>query len=263
MLKPEIEEEHLAEMINFNQNKQTDDSHPTSPGALQRWKTIILPRYRKVLSAAVVVFLLVVLSTVVASQGVDRSAATTSENEREAMYRGYATVFVLGHIFARVMGTQAVMPRSINLDFFTHQPGLAEGGDLYVYRAGLGRDVMWPLVLPTPPRVVPTPLPTATPRPVELQSTEPTETPTPTPSPTPTEVIPPPFRIQAVSRAQHGDLVMIGNQMYAVGDIVLGATVVEIQSRYAVISYYGRTFVVSKLGTVPIEDFHEEDLLFD
>ncbi|MCG3195770.1 MAG: hypothetical protein GHCLOJNM_00238 [bacterium] len=177
------------------------------------------------------------------------------------VYEGYARLFVLGHVFTRVMGMEGVLPTTINLDFFANQPLLAESGDVFIYRPSARGDIMWPLILPTPPRESPTPIPTDTPTP-ELAAL-PESTPTPTPTATPTEVVPPPLKLQAVSKSPTGALIMISDTMLTVGDVIDGATVTDIKKRFARVLYFGKEFVVTAQGTVKSEDFREEDLPFD
>jgi len=178
--------------------------------------------------------------------------------EVEEIYKGYAKLFVLGHILNRGLGLQMNLPNTIDLDLFAQQPLLAEGTNVYVFPRGR-RDPLWPLVLPTPPQEPVAQLPTETPTPLPE---EPEATPTPTPSPTPTEVVPPPLALQIVTLSERGPLVMISDTILGVGDTVDDATVVEIMRHYATIEYYGKSFYVTKKGTVRPEDFSEEEVLF-
>jgi hypothetical protein len=180
------------------------------------------------------------------------------QKEREAVYEGYARLFVLGHVFTRFLGMEGILPGSINLDFLANQPYLAEAGDVFIYRASPRGDVMWPLVLPTAPKETPTPEPTVTPTPPPV--VEQAATPTPTPTVTPTEVVPPPLKLQAVTQSNKGSLIMISDVMLEVGDTINGATIEEIHGRYARIIYYGKEFFVTPKGTLRPEDFKEEDL---
>jgi hypothetical protein len=188
---------------------------------------------------------------------INRSA--NIQREREAIYEGYARLFVLGHVVVRIFGIEGVMPPSINLDFLANQPFLAETGDVFVYRASPRIDVMWPLILPTPPDETPTPLATETPLTPE-KNTVVQSTPTPTPTVTPTDVVPPPLKIQALSHTSQGSVVMISDIMLAVGDTIGGATVTEIQKRFVKIEYFGKVFIVTSKGTVRAAEFKEEDL---
>ncbi len=184
--------------------------------------------------------------------------ASEMQREREAVYEGYARLFVLGHVLSRFLGVEGIMPNTINLDFLANQPYLAEAGDVFIYRPSPRGDVMWPLMLPTPPRETPTPEPTSTPTVppvVEIAAT-----PTPTPTVTPTEVVPPPFKLQAVTQSNKGSLIMISDVMLEVGDTINGATIEEIHSRYARIRYFGKEFFVTPKGTLRPGDFREEDL---
>ncbi len=187
--------------------------------------------------------------------------ASQLQRDREEVYEGYAKLFVLGHILSRLMGVEGIVPTSINLDTLANQPFLAEAGDVFVYRSGHRDDVMWPLVLPTPQKETPTPTPTET---ATVASTpEPEATMTPTPTLTPTEVVPPPFKLQAVSQSSRGNLVMISDRLLAVGDTIEGATVTDIKKRHAKVIYAGKTFFVTSKGTVRSEDFKEEALSFE
>jgi hypothetical protein len=183
------------------------------------------------------------------------------QRAREEVYEGYARLFILAHVMTHVLGAGGVLPETINLDVFAAQPFLGETGDVYVYRGGARGDIMWPLVLPTPPHETPTPLPTDTPTPEPRPEVQ--ATPTVTPSPTPTEVVPPPLKLQAVSIAGRARLVMIGDTMFTVGDEVDGAVIREIHKGYAKVEYFGKDFMVTAKGTVRPEDFSEEDLSFD
>ncbi len=183
------------------------------------------------------------------------------QQEREAVYEGYARLFVLGHVLSRFLGVEGIMPNTINLDLLANQPYLAEAGDVFVYRASPRGDIMWPLILPTPPRETPTPEPTLTPTPLAVMEEEATLTPTPTV--TPTEVIPPPYKLQAVTQTNKGGLIMISDVMLEVGDTINGATIEEIHGRYARIKYFGKEFFVTPKGTFRPEDFKEEDLSFE
>lgn len=218
-----------------------------------------------------VLLLLAVCGELAWSQGYEKKAPPTPvptvnragemQREREAVYEGYARLFVLGHIFSRLMGVEGALPYSINLDVLANQPYLAEAGDVFIYRASARGDVMWPLVLPTPPKETPTPEPTVTPTPLLVIEVE--ATPTPTPTVTPTEVVPPPLKLQAVTHSQKGGLIMISDVMLAVGETINGATIEEIHGRYARILYFGKTFFVTPKGTVRPEDFKEEELSFE
>lgn len=191
-----------------------------------------------------------------ATPTVNRSA--NLQRAREDVYAGYAKLFVLGHIFTRAIGAGNVLPPSINLDFFAEQPYLAESGDVFIYRGSARGDVMWPLVLPTPPRETPTPIPTEIP--TKAGTPVPMATATPTPSPTPTEVIPPPLKVQAISLAGDQKLVMIQDNMLSIGDAVGGATVTQIHKRYAEVIYFGKNFFVTQKGTFRPEDIRPEEL---
>ncbi len=184
--------------------------------------------------------------------------ASEMQREREAVYEGYARLFVLGHIFSRFVGMENILPGTINLDFLANQPYLAEAGDVFVYRASPRGDVMWPLILPTAPMETPTPEPTVTPTPPPV--VEEMATPTPTPTVTPTEVVPPPLKLQAVTQTKKGSLIMISDIMLEVGDTINGATIEEIHGRYARIRYFGKEFFVTPKGTLRPADFKEEDL---
>jgi hypothetical protein len=183
------------------------------------------------------------------------------QKQREVVYEGYAKLFILGHVLTHVLGMGDLLPQSINLDIFAEQPYLAEAGDVFIYRGASRGDIMWPLILPTPPHESPTPIPTDTPTPERAR--EAAATPTLTPTPTPTEVVPPPLKLQAVSLSAKGGLVMISDIMLAVGDEIDGSIILEIHKGYATISYYGKNFMVTAKGTVRPEDFREEDLLLE
>ena len=190
------------------------------------------------------------------------SAAQARQKQVEEIYEGYARLFVLGHIFSRALGAEAVMPQNINLALLAETPFLAESGDVFIYRPSERGDIMWPLLIPTPPREPLEPPPTETPTPV-LEVFEETPTPTMTPTPTPTEVVPPPLQLQIACLSESAPLVMIDNTMLTLGDTVREATITEIKRRHVRIEYYGATFYVTKDGTLKPEDFDEKDLLFE
>ncbi len=178
--------------------------------------------------------------------------------EVEEIYKGYARLFVLGHILNQGLGLQMNLPKTMDLDLFAQQPLLAEGSNVYVFPRGK-RDPLWPLVLPTPQEQEIAQLPTETPTPLPAA---PEATPTPSPSPTPTEIVPPPLSLQIVTLSQNGPLVMISDTILGIGDTVDDATVTEIMKHFATIEYYGKSFYVTKKGTIRPEDFSEEEVLF-
>ncbi|MCA9416090.1 MAG: hypothetical protein KC931_05630 [Candidatus Omnitrophica bacterium] len=235
-------------------------------------RPVRVPRLMPILVASVIVLTVLILGGADACYGQGRGytkkitptptprpdRATMRLQEVEEVYRGYAKLFVLGHIFNQATGVRINMPRTIDLDYFAQQPLLAEGTNIYVFPRGK-RDPLWPLVLPTPQEEQVAQLPTETPTPPPAA---PESTPTPTPSPTPTEVVPPPLSLQIVSLSQNGPLVMISDTILGVGDTVDNATITEIDRHYATIQYYGKSFYVTKKGTVRPEDFSEEEVLF-
>lgn len=184
------------------------------------------------------------------------------QQELDEVYVGYARLFVLSHIMANSLGMEGVLPPTINLDFFAQQPLLAENGDGYFYPPSSRGDIMWPLIMPTPPRQSPTPHPT--PRPTsEMVSGQEGATPTPTATFTPTPVVPPPLQLQAVSLSSTGSLVMIGEELLTVGDEISEAVITDIRRGFAKIRYYGAEFLVTNQGTIRPEDYVPEEFIFE
>lgn len=190
------------------------------------------------------------------------SSALSRQKQTEELYKGYARLFVLGHIFSRALGAEGVMPRYINLGIFAEQPLLAEAGDVFIYRPSERGDIMWPLLIPTPPREPLEPPPTETPTPIAVVYEE-TPTPTLTPTPTPTEVVPPPLQLQIACLSESAPIVMIDNTTLTLGDTVREATITEIKRNHVTIEYYGATFYITKDGTIKPEEFDERDLLYE
>jgi type VI secretion system secreted protein VgrG len=183
------------------------------------------------------------------------------------IYEGYARLFVLGHVLSRAFGVRGVLPESIDLDFFNQSQMLADAGDVYIYRPIPRVDVMWPLLIPTPPpEPVFQPTETPTPEPEEAAVEEPVEpemptpTPTPTATPTPTEVAPPPIALQGVSVTPAKSFVVIANQILTIGDTFGEATIMDIKKHYAEIEYFGARFFVTKTGAMKPEEFSVEEL---
>jgi len=235
----------------------------TSRVAGMRWAGVLM-----------VVFLLMVEGTAYSAGGYQSKIVATPtptinrskerQRELEAVYEGYARLYVLGHILTRTVGLEGYLPITIDLDFFTRQPLLAGGKDIFVYRPSSRGDVMWPLILPTLERSTPTSEPTITPTPVPVdQQSNPTETPTPTATLTPTEVVPPVFKLQAIGISQNGSYAMVDNIMLTNGDVISEATITEISRSFVTIEYFGKTFYVTKKGTFKPEDYQPGDLLED
>jgi len=191
----------------------------------------------------------------------EASSIEAMQREREEIYQGYARLFVLGHLLSRALGVPGVMPNNIDLSFFAEQPLLADTGNVFIYRPSERGDIMWPLIVPTPPKEPVEVPPTETPTPVGYQGPEETPTPTSTPTPTPTEVLPPPLKLQIASLTQTGPLVMIDGLLLTVGDAIQNATITEIGKHHAKIEYYGVPFYVTKKGTVRPEEFDESEFL--